>query len=63
VSAGHEHRIADADLDRPLDVTSRHGRWVVLDGLHRLSKAERAGLAAVPVRTVPARAFLLFAVK
>jgi hypothetical protein len=36
----HEHRIAHADLTYPVHVLRRHGRWVPLDGIHRLVKAD-----------------------
>jgi hypothetical protein len=42
-----------ADLSQPLLVTRRHGRLVVLDGLHGLLKAARARRSTVRVREVP----------
>ena len=51
----------DADLAHALDVTLRDGRWVVLDGVHRLLKAVALGEAIVPVRKVPADSLPLIA--
>ncbi len=48
--------VAAEDCTTPLDVTWQNGRWVVLDGLHRLLKAARAGLTVVPARVVPPEA-------
>src|SRR4051794_9506129 len=36
----HDLRIAYADLDEPVHVMHRHARWVVVDGIHRVVKAE-----------------------
>jgi hypothetical protein len=43
-----------ADLDYPLDLLSRNGRWVILDGVHRLLKADLLRLSNVRVRHLPA---------
>lgn len=37
----------------PLDVTWHAGRWVILDGVHRLLKAHELRLDQVSVRKVP----------
>src|SRR5262249_54903030 len=47
----HDARIATADLSRPLHVLRRHGHWMVLDGIHRLVKADLDGVQRV--RVVP----------
>ena len=47
-------RTFEADLMYPLDVTLRSGRWLVLDGVHRLLKAVLLGAETVRVRRVPA---------
>ena len=51
-SAQHR-RTLEADLNHPLDLTVRSGRWFILDGVHRLAKAELLELPAVNVRKVP----------
>jgi hypothetical protein len=49
-------RMSEADLAIPLDVGWHHGRWVVIDGVHRLLKAISLGQTAVAAREVPAAA-------
>ena len=56
VSGPQLERTNAADLSKPLHVTRRNGRLVVLDGLHRLLKAARAREETVRVREVPADA-------
>lgn len=36
----HWRRINQADLAHPLHVLRRRRRWLILDGIHRLAKAE-----------------------
>ena len=47
-------RTMAADLAHPLDLLFRNDRWVILDGVHRLLKAEVLGLSQVRVRRVSA---------
>jgi len=53
-------RIMKADLDYPLDIMHWKGRWLLLDGLHRLAKAKMTGLKKVRVRKIPAEAIPKF---
>ncbi len=46
-------RIMKADLSHPLDIMYWRGRWLLLDGLHRLAKAKLEGMENVNVRKVP----------
>ncbi len=46
-------RVEKADLKYPIDIMLQNGRWVILDGLHRLMKAHRLGLPCVQVRKIP----------
>jgi len=48
----HADRVASADLSYPLHVVLRHQRWLILDGIHRLVKAEMLGLTDVVVSTL-----------
>lgn len=57
VDGEHQIRVDRADPSVPVDVTWRNGRWVVLDGLHRVLKAARQGHGAVAARVVPPEAF------
>ena len=49
-------RTNEADLAIPVDVAWHQGRWVVVDGVHRLLKAISLGHTAVAAREVPAAA-------
>ena len=46
-------RIMKADLSYPLDIMFWKDRWLLLDGLHRLTKAKMIGVEKVKVRKVP----------
>lgn len=48
-------RVENASLAYPLDVCFHKGRWMILDGVHRLVKAILRGDLDVPVRIVPDR--------
>lgn len=49
----HYKKIQEADLKYPLDIMENKGRWLILDGLHRLVKAHLQDLKAVMVRKIP----------
>lgn len=52
-----EHRrTAEADTRYPIDVMRWRGRWVILDGLHRLMKQAGEGKTTVRVRKIPTAA-------
>jgi hypothetical protein len=46
-------RTMNADLHYPIDVMENKGRWLILDGLHRLMKAYILGMKKVRVRMIP----------
>jgi hypothetical protein len=46
-------RTMNADLAHPIDVMKNKGRWLILDGLHRLMKAKALGMKEVNVRKIP----------
>ncbi|HVX93102.1 MAG TPA: hypothetical protein VHA74_03240 [Candidatus Dojkabacteria bacterium] len=46
----------DSDLQYPLDIMFWKGRYLLLDGLHRLAKAKILGLKTVKVRKIPQEA-------
>jgi hypothetical protein len=48
----HMDRLATADLSYPLQIVCRHQRWLILDGIHRLVKAELLGLTNIVVATL-----------
>lgn len=49
-------RVLEADTSFPIDIMDWRGRWVILDGLHRLMKLSQTGQTQVSVRKVPASA-------
>ena len=55
--AQHE-RTREADLGVPVEVAWHHGRWLVVDGVHRLLKAISLGQTAVAMREVPEAALV-----
>ena len=48
----HTRRIEQADLSAPVTAMTQHGRLLLLDGYHRLARASRDGVAAIPARTL-----------
>lgn len=46
-------RTMRSDLSYPIDVMANKGRWLILDGLHRLMKAVHSGDRTVTVRKIP----------
>ncbi|HED37624.1 MAG TPA: hypothetical protein ENI76_05190 [Ignavibacteria bacterium] len=47
------NRTMNTDLAYPIDIMENKGRWLILDGLHRLMKAHSLGMKKVIVRKVP----------
>lgn len=45
-------RTMRADLTHPIDIMENKGRWLILDGLHRLIKASIQGMKKIRVRKV-----------
>ena len=48
-------RIMKVDLSHLIDIMFWKGRWLILDGLHRLVKQKLLGEKAVKVRKIPAK--------
>ena|SRR3989344_1307128 len=46
-------RTMKADLKYPIDIMENKGRWLILDGLHRLMAAYIRGMEKVNVRIIP----------
>ena len=46
-------RTMEADLIHPIDIMENKGRWLILDGLHRLMKASILAMNKVKVRKIP----------
>ena len=49
----HWKKIEDADVSHPIDIMENKGRWLILDGLHRLVKLAMRGDQIVKVRIIP----------
>ena len=45
----HDARVANAHVEDPLHVLHRHARWMVVEGMHRLVKADLDGESRVAV--------------
>jgi hypothetical protein len=54
-SPAQYERMARSDLSFPVHVIERHGRWLVMDGVHRLAKAASVGLSHLRVLIVTPR--------
>jgi len=46
-------RTMNADLKYPIDIMENKGRWLILDGLHRLMKAYILKMRTAHVRIIP----------
>lgn len=46
-------RTMRADISHPIDIMENKGRWLILDGLHRLVKLYISGEKYVKVRKIP----------
>lgn len=46
-------RMMKADLKYPIDIMENKGRWLILDGLHRLMKASAQGSEKIKVKIIP----------
>lgn len=49
----HTGRIEAADLGIPIHITRWRGNLIVLDGLHRLAKAQSLGIPIVSAKVLP----------
>jgi len=46
-------RTMRADTSHPIDIMENKGRWLILDGLHRLMKLSIQGEKVISVRKIP----------
>lgn len=46
-------RIMKSNIDYPIDIMENKGRYVILDGLHRLTKYKILGFKEIKVRIIP----------
>ena len=47
------HKIMKSNLSYPIDIMANKGRWLILDGLHRLAKAKILKKKKIKVRKIP----------
>ncbi len=48
-----QERTTQADISFPIDIFENKGKWLVLDGLHRLTKLYMQGAEHIRVRSIP----------
>lgn len=48
----HAKRTEKADLTYPIEIYNHQGKWIILDGVHRFTKAVRLGEETIKVRRV-----------
>ncbi len=53
IHSTHYEKVQNSDLQYPIDIMDNKGRWLILDGLHRLVKAYIQGFKTVKVRKIP----------
>jgi len=49
----HAKKVLEADLQHPIELYFHKGQWIILDGVHRFTKAVREGHTTIHVRKVP----------
>lgn len=49
----HAQQTLAADLTFPIELYSHNGQWIILDGVHRLTKAVREGRETILGRRIP----------
>ncbi|MBU1131668.1 hypothetical protein KKC32_00210 [Patescibacteria group bacterium] len=49
----HAKKVNEADLRYPIEIYFHKGKWIILDGVHRFTKAIRLGQKTIKVRKVP----------
>ncbi|MFZ2189533.1 MAG: hypothetical protein WA057_05570 [Candidatus Magasanikiibacteriota bacterium] len=52
-SIKEQEKMKKADIVYPIEILENKGKWLVLDGLHRLVKSYKQGYKKVKVRIVP----------
>lgn len=53
LTKNEQNKMLKSDLSYPIDIVENKGKWLVLDGLHRLAKSYKQGQKKVNVRIVP----------
>ncbi|MFN7161267.1 MAG: hypothetical protein ACK4NC_06750 [Candidatus Gracilibacteria bacterium] len=50
--APHAKRVNEADMQYPIDIYFFRDQWIIVDGVHRFTKAHMLGLETIRVRRV-----------
>ncbi len=48
----HAHQTEQADLRYPIEIYKHKNTWIILDGVHRFTKAVRQGHTSIQVRKI-----------
>lgn len=48
----HAKAVNEADLKYPIEIYLHQGKWIILDGVHRFTKAVRLGQKKIMVRRI-----------
>lgn len=48
----HAERVEKVDLKYPIEIYRHQGKWIILDGVHRFTKAIRLGNKTIKVRKI-----------
>lgn len=48
----HAKKVNEVDLNYPIDIYFHKNKWIILDGIHRFTKAIYLGLKTIKVRKV-----------
>ncbi|TSA58261.1 hypothetical protein D4R42_00065 [bacterium] len=48
----HARKVNEADLNHPIQIYFHKNKWIILDGVHRFTKAIYLGLKTIKVRKV-----------
>lgn len=48
----HAKRVLEVDMQYPIDIYFHNDKWIILDGVHRFTKAVRLGFKTIKVRRV-----------
>lgn len=52
-TVSEQKNVDKADLNYPIDILENKGKWLILDGIHRLAKAHKQGHAKIKARIIP----------
>jgi len=48
----HAKKVEKADIIYPIEIYKHQGKWIILDGVHRYTKAVRNGYKTIKVRRI-----------